>query len=75
MYTFGEGDLIGEVIRLRREGQKPWFWYRDVLRQAQERGLLRIAGHTEEMPFWWRKFDESVEVTSEKLREKIASAV
>lgn len=71
MYWFSEGDLIGEVVRLRCEGQKPWFWYRDVLRQAEQRGFLRIIGHSDELPFWWRRFDDSVEVVSEKLREKI----
>ena len=72
MYWFDEGGLVGEVVRLRREGQKPWFWYRDVIRQAEQRGYVRVTGHSDELPFWWRKFDDSVEATSEKLREKMA---
>lgn len=71
MYWFDEGSLIGEIVGLRREGQKPWFWYRDVLRQAEQRGFLRVTGHSDEFPFWWRWFDDSVEVLSDRLREKI----
>lgn len=70
MYTFSDGDLVGEVARLRHDGQKPW-WYRDVLQQAEQRGFLRITGHTDERPFWWRRFDESVEVLSERLKQAI----
>lgn len=62
--------MIGAVLACRR-GEKPYWWYRDVLRQAEERGLIRIMGHSEQVPFWWRKFDESVEVISEKLKEAI----
>jgi hypothetical protein len=71
MIWFSDGDLVGEVVRLRREGQKPYWWYRDVLRQAEQRGFLRVTQDTEEKPFWWRHFDDSVEVVSDKLREAI----
>jgi hypothetical protein len=66
MMWFSEGELHGEVCRCHR-GEVPWFWYRNVLLQAQERGAIRISGHSEERPFWWRKFEDSVEVTSDKL--------
>ena len=71
MYWFDEGGLVGEIVWLRREGQKPYWWYRDVLRQAEQRGFLRVTGHSDELPFWWRWFDDSVDVTSNRLREAI----
>jgi hypothetical protein len=71
MYWFSEGELIGEILRLRR-GIWCWFWYRDVLRQAEGRGFVRITAHTDEKPFWWRSFGESVEMLSDKLKEKAA---
>ena len=71
MYWFADGELIGEIVCLRHDGQKPWFWYRDVLRQAEKRGYLKVTQDSEEKPFWWRRFDESVEVLSDKLREAI----
>ena len=70
MYCFGEGELIGVVMACRR-GEKPYGWYRDVLRQAEERGMLKITGHSDETPFWWRKFSDSIELISEKLKEEI----
>jgi hypothetical protein len=30
-----------------------------------------VTQDTEEKPFWWRHFDDSVEVVSDKLREAI----
>jgi hypothetical protein len=71
MYWYSEGDLIGEIIKFRRYGAL-WFWYRDVLLQAQERGFVKITAHTDDKPFWWRKFGESIEIVNEKLKEKIA---
>lgn len=72
MINFTEGDLMGEICRLR-DGNYSCVWYRDVIKQAEERGYLKVISHTEEMPFWWRKFDDSIEVTSEKLKNMIAN--
>ena len=49
-----------------------YWYYRNVLIQAQERGLVRITGHSNEIPFWWRKFDESIEILSEQLKTAIS---
>ena len=68
MYWFSEGELIGEVCKCYRM-EVQWFWYRDVLRQAEQRGIIRIVGHDEKTPFWWRRFDQSIEIVSEKLAE------
>ena len=73
MIYLSEGDLFGEICRLRQEKNPSWFWYRDIMRQSEERGYLKVIAHTEDKPFWWRKFDESIEVTSEKLKNMIAN--
>ena len=70
--NFSEGELFGEVARCCR-GDALWFWYRDVIAQAEKRGFLRIVGHSDDKPMWWRSFDEGVEVTSEKLAEVLRS--
>ncbi len=66
MYTFSDGELIGEVCRCYRE-EHPWFWYRDVLLQAEQKGIIRIL-RNEVKPFWWMKFEDSIEIVSEKLQ-------
>ena len=63
---FSEGDLCCNIAKCYRR-EVPWFWYRNVLAQAEQRGFVRIVGHSEELPLWWRPFDEAVEVLSEKL--------
>ena len=61
-------ELMKE-INLYRQGHIPyWFWYRDVIIQAQLRDLIKIVGHSKEMPFWWRKFGECIEIVSEQLK-------
>ncbi len=68
MIWFSEGELFSEICRCYRR-ETTWFWYRDVLRQAEQRGFLKIVGHSDKNPFWWRTFEDSVEVTSAKLAE------
>ena len=63
---FSEGELFGEVARCCRN-EPTWSWYRDVIAQSASRGFVRIVGHSDEVPFWWRPFNGSVEVLSEKL--------
>ena len=70
MFWFSDGGLIEAVGECAR-GRKPYWWYRDVLLQAQDRRILRIVGHSEERPFWWRPFSEAVQVTSERLEEEL----
>jgi hypothetical protein len=38
---------------------------------AHSKDEVRVTGHSDEVPFWWRWFDDSVEVTSDRLREAI----
>lgn len=66
MYTFSDGELFKEIYRCYRR-ESPWFWYRDVLLQASNRGLVKISGVSS--PFWTQDFSKSVELLSEKLKE------
>lgn len=66
------GELQKEVGRChqREFGEKiTWVWYRDVILQAQEKGLLKIIGDSD---FHVRKFSESIEVLSEQLKVALA---
>ena len=67
MYTYSDGELNGEVCKCYRK-EHPWFWYRDVLLQAEQRGIIRITKEKDGKPFWWMRFEDSVEVVSEKLQ-------
>lgn len=71
MFWFGESELaeIIESFRTRSVNYAFW-WYRDVMLQAKERGLLKIIADSEDNPFFCRKFDESIEM-SDKLKELI----
>jgi len=61
---FNDTELTEMILGFQRDQNHIyWFWYRDILLEAQSRDLVRITAHTEEMPFWWRKFDESIEFT------------
>lgn len=74
MYCFSEGDMVKEIIRFREDKRSaPWFWYRDTLLQAQDRGYLKVIADSDVLPFWWRKFDESIEMTP-RLIELIEKA-
>lgn len=73
IFYFSEGDLMGEICSLRSSKSYSCIWYRDVMAQAENRGLIKIVSHTKDMPFWWRKFDESVEIISEKLKNMITN--
>jgi hypothetical protein len=46
-----------------------WF-YRDIILQAEERGLVKVVANTEDKPFWWRSFEESIEL-SDRIKELI----
>ena len=70
MYTFTNTGLMEEVIRCRNR-EYPYFWYMEVMREAEKRGFLRITGHSDEKPFWWRQFDESIEILNDQLREGV----
>ena len=72
MYTFSEGELMGEVVWMREnQDHEWWFWYRNVLLQAQEKRLIRIIPNDSNCPFWWRHFDESIEILNDRLRTMI----
>lgn len=68
MIYFAEGELFQQVCRCYRR-EVPWFWYRDLLRSAESRGFLKISGDEENHPFWWKKFEDTVEVTSDGLKK------
>ena len=70
MMHFSDGGLCGEACSAYRH-EVPYFWYRDVLLQAQDRGLLRITAHEEGNPFWWRRWEDSVEVVSDRLAQAL----
>lgn len=70
-YAFTISSLINEIVRIRREGAS-WFWYKDVLLDAEQKGFIKITKNSEEKPFWWNKFDDSVENLSEQLKQKIS---
>ena len=71
MIWLGTSDLM-KGIYICSQGEHMYWYYRNVLIQAQERGLVRITGHSNEIPFWWRKFDESIEILSEQLKTAIS---
>lgn len=73
-----QGDIMKEMTRFSRrelEDDKKekviWFWYRDVILQAQERGLVKVIGDSPELPFYQRKFSESIQVISDECRKMI----
>jgi len=44
MYWFAEGELASTIADMRQNPHAyRWFWYRDVILQAQERGLLKVC--------------------------------
>ena len=68
MYWFGEIELVEQILEWQKEGiPYLWFFYRDVMLQAQERGLIKIIVDSEDRPFWWRKFEESIEFTPKTM--------
>jgi hypothetical protein len=71
MYCLGDNDLA-ELVDERSRGVSvvSFWWYRDVILQAQERGLVKVIAHTEEKPFWWRSVEESIEL-SDKMKDLI----
>lgn len=72
MYTFTDTELAEMIDQWSRDRSNIlWFWYRDVILQAQERGLIKIIAHTEENPFWWRLFADSIEL-ADRAKEIIA---
>jgi hypothetical protein len=68
MTWFSEGELFGEVCRCYRR-EVPWFWYRDVLLQAEQRGVIKLVQERDGKPFWWMGFEESVEIASDGLKK------
>jgi len=71
MYWFTESELAQELNRFKNDQEHiPWFWYRDVILHAQERGYAKVTAHTDDKPFWWRKFEDSIEL-SLKIKEII----
>jgi len=71
---FSEGELVGELLELMtNRSNHRYFYYRDVILQAQERGYLKVIAHTEDKPFWWRTFEESIEL-DEKMKGLIERA-
>lgn len=71
MYTFTDTELAEMIDDWSRDYSRVlWFWYRDVILQAQDRGLVKVISHTEDKPFWWRSFGESIEL-SDRIKEII----
>ena len=70
MIWFPEGELCGEVCKAYRK-ETYWFWRRDVLLQAEERGLLRITGDRAGT-FWAGRFEDNVEVLAKRLEDLLA---
>ena len=67
---------IGRLINRFSQRQGVFYlWYRDVMIQAHQRGFVRIHGHSEELPFWWRSFADSVEIVSEDLKGIVAEGL
>jgi hypothetical protein len=68
MCWFGEVELVEQILELQKEGIPClWFFYRDVMLQAKERGLVQIIGDSEDHPFWRRTFEESIEFTPKAI--------
>jgi len=61
-------EMVNEWI-LDKSHIMYWF-YRDTILQAQERGLVKVIAHTEDKPFWWRSFESSIEL-SDRIKELI----
>jgi hypothetical protein len=70
MFYFNDTELAEMIDRWSRDIDVSYWWYRDVILQAQERGLVKVIAHTEDCPFWWRKFADSIEL-SDKIKELI----
>jgi len=71
MYWFGESELAETIEKFRAQSSNySVCWYRDVILQAQDRGYLKVVAHSDDVPFWYRKFDESIEI-SESLKSII----
>ena len=64
MYYFSDTELVQMMDEWVKADSytNHWWWFRDVILQAQEKELIKIIGHTESNPFWWRKFSESIEI-------------
>ena len=62
---FNSNELIEMVVEWQANNHKGvmWWWYRDNMLQAQDRGLIKITANTNEMPFWWMNFSDSIEIT------------
>lgn len=71
MYYFGNTELAEMINEWSKDNSKVmWWWYRDCILQAQERGLVKVITHTDDKPFWCRTFAESIELT-DKVKELI----
>lgn len=71
---FSEGELVGELLELiTNRSNHRYFWYRDVILQAQDRGYLKVIAHSEDKPFWWRTFEESIEL-SDNMKQLLERA-
>jgi len=75
MYWFSEGELMNWLICFLDGNQNTtmYWWYRYIIFQAEKRNYLKIVMHSDERPFWYRKFSESIELTESttQLIEKI----
>ncbi len=71
MYYFSNTELAEMISEWSKDTSKvTWWWFRDIILQAQERGLVKVIAHTDDKPFWWRTFAESIELT-DKVKELI----
>ena len=71
MYYFRDNEIADMVDEWSRDRSHTlWWWYRDIMLVAQERGLVKVIAHTEDKPFWWRTFAESIEL-ADKIKELI----
>jgi hypothetical protein len=62
MFYYSDKELSEMVSEWSKSIDVSYWWYRDVVLQAQERGLVKVIAHTEDKPFWWRSFAESIEI-------------
>lgn len=71
---FNDSELAEMIGNWSNKIDVSWWWYRDVSSYAQEKGLekglIKVIAHTEDIPFWWRAFAESIELT-DKMKELI----
>ena len=68
LYYLRDSELVEYLAEWNSDtSHTNWCWYRDTILQAQERGLAKVIVHTEDCPFWWRKFVDSIELTEKAI--------